>query len=50
VKDPGAAARVATLRAGGMSLRAIAKAEGMSASGVRKMRLRVDRVLEPVED
>lgn len=46
VKDPKAADRVAALRASGMSLRAIAVAEGMSASGVRKMLLRA----EPVED
>lgn len=46
VKDPEAADRVAALRANGMSLRAIAAAEGMSASGVRKILLRA----EPVKD
>ena len=46
VKDPKAADRVAALRASGMSLRAIAAAEGMSASGVRKMLLRA----EPIEN
>lgn len=50
VKDPGATDRVVALRAGGMSLRAIAAAEGMSASGVRKMLLRATSALEPVED
>ncbi len=50
VKDPGAADRVVALRAGGMSLRAIAAAEGMSASGVRKMLLRATPALESVED
>jgi len=46
VKDPEAADRVAALRANGMSLRAIAAAEGMSASSVRKILLRA----EPVKD
>ena len=50
VKDASAAARVAALRADGMSLRAIAAAEGLSASGVRKMLLRATRALEPVEN
>ncbi len=40
VKDPGAAGRVAAMRETGMSLRAIAAAEGLSASGVRKMLMR----------
>lgn len=46
VKDSEAADRVVARRASGMSLRAIAAAEGMSASGVRKMLLRA----QPVED
>ena len=50
VKDASAAARVAALRADGMSLRAIAAAEGLSASGVRKMLLRATPALEPVEN
>ena len=50
VKDPGAAARVAALRANGMSLRVIAAAEGMSASGVRKMLLRAGPAVQPVDD
>jgi DNA invertase Pin-like site-specific DNA recombinase len=37
VRDPDAAGRVAAMRGRGMSLRAIAAAEGLSASGVRKM-------------
>jgi DNA invertase Pin-like site-specific DNA recombinase len=37
VKDPDAAGRVVAMRERGMSLRAIAAAEGLSASGVRKM-------------
>ena len=50
VKDPGAAHRVAALRAEGMSLRVIAAAEGISASGVRKMLLRAAPAVQPVED
>lgn len=49
VRDPGAAARVAALRGDGMSLRAIAVAEGLSASGVRKMLLRASADIETVE-
>ncbi len=45
VMDPGAAGRVTVLRTGGMSLRAIAAAEGLSASGVRKMLLRAATAL-----
>lgn len=50
VKDPGAADRVAAFRAEGMSLRVIAAAEGMSASGVRKMLLRTRPALGLVEE
>lgn len=50
VKDPRAGDRVAALRADGMSLRVIAAAEGMSASGVRKMLLRAAPAVQPVED
>lgn len=50
VKDARAADRVAALRADGMSLRAIAAVEGLSASGVRKMLLRTAPAVEPVED
>ena len=50
VKDPGAADRVAAFRAGGMSLRVIAAAEGMSASGVRKMLLRAGPARGRVEE
>ncbi len=49
VKDPGAADRVVALRANGMSLRVIAAAEGMSASGVRKMLLRTALPADPSE-
>jgi DNA invertase Pin-like site-specific DNA recombinase len=52
VKDPSAAERVATMRDRGMSLRAIAEAEGLSASGVRKMLLRTqaDTAVDPLND
>lgn len=50
VRDPKAAERVVALRANGMSLRVIAAAEGMSASGVRKMLLRTARPADPAED
>jgi DNA invertase Pin-like site-specific DNA recombinase len=40
VRDPNAAERVAALHEKGMSLRAIAAAERLSASGVRKMLIR----------
>lgn len=42
VRDPEAAARIVVMRANGLSLRAIARQEKLSPSGVRKILKRVD--------